>query len=77
MVMSEQKIIGYRDLTEEEIDLVNEGKQLEVAYLAFINKCAEQRVYNQRMLSIAVTNVEQASMWLTKTLTRIPLRNLK
>lgn len=37
-----QKISGYRDLTQEEIDLMNEAKALEAEVLAFQKKVMRQ-----------------------------------
>lgn len=41
------KISGYRDLTQEEVDLMNEAKQHEARFLAFWEKVENHIVQNR------------------------------
>lgn len=54
-----EKISGYRDLTQEEIDLMNEAKQLEARCLAFHEKVGDH-LLNQSSKADAVEYARQA-----------------
>jgi hypothetical protein len=62
------KITGYRDLTQQEIDLMNEGKALAEQCRAFIDKCKGKSDIDQEFLSHAKTNLQQGFMWVTKSI---------
>lgn len=47
-------IKGYRDLTQEEIDLMNEGKELAEQVGAWIEKL-EMRYYNANNMTVSLT----------------------
>ena len=53
----------YRGLSQAEIDLMNEGKQVEKEVLAWLDKLAEHPDTDKRCVSLALTNVQQAFMW--------------
>lgn len=69
-----QKIKGYRDLTIEEINLMNEAKELSVQVGALIEKLSasdavptEQGI-DQRWLSIAKTDLQKGFMSLIRSI---------
>ena len=65
-----QKITGYRDLDQEEIDLMNEGKALAEQCKAFISKLEENSNTDKRNVSLGKTNLQQGFMWLTRSIAR-------
>lgn len=58
-----QKIKGYRDLTQEEIDLMNEGKELAEKCRVFLDKVDSFGVTDKRCSALARTNLQQGFMW--------------
>ncbi|GEK52357.1 DUF7681 family protein [Vreelandella venusta] len=86
------KISGYRDLTQAEIDLMNEGKRLEAQCLAYHDKvkaalimagyepeeaARTDNAQALRWLSIGRTNVEQGFMALIRAVAQPqPIVNL-
>jgi hypothetical protein len=59
-----KKITGYRDLSQEEIDLMNEGKELAKQCGAFIDKLQNKgSSFDQRCVSLGKTNLQQGFMW--------------
>jgi len=69
-----QKITGYRDLCQEEIDLMNEAKQLSVQVGALIAKLSASDAVpteagiDQRWLSIAKTDLQKGFMSLIRSI---------
>lgn len=72
-----RKITGYRDLSQDEIDLMNEAKaqgeqlgalieRLEAAGFA---KTSDQ-VPDKRALALAKTNLQQGMMWLVRSIAK-------
>jgi hypothetical protein len=59
-----KKISGYRDLSQEEIDAMNEGKALAAQCGAWIEKLQAQGIQlDQRAVSLGKTNLQQGFMW--------------
>lgn len=58
-----QKIKGYRDLSQEEIDLMNEGKALAEQCGEFIAKLQAVDATDKRCVSLGKTNLQQGFMW--------------
>lgn len=58
-----QKITGYRDLSQQEIDAMNEGKELAKQVGAWIAKLQEQEGLDQRAVALGKTNLQQGFMW--------------
>lgn len=58
-----EKIKGYRDLSQEEIDLMNEGKALAVQCGAFIDKLMAIESTDKRNVALGKTNLQQGFMW--------------
>jgi len=65
-----RKITGYRDLTKEEIQSINEMKQAEEDFRKVIDGFIDEGGYDCRCLSLAKTNIEQGFMWLIKGIAR-------
>lgn len=58
-----QKIQGYRDLSQEEIDLMNEGKLLAQQCGEFIAKLETIESTDKRCVALGKTNLQQGFMW--------------
>lgn len=58
-----KKIKGYRDLSAEEIALMNEGKELAEMCGAFIEKLQNTESTDKRNVSLGKTNLQQGFMW--------------
>lgn len=60
------KISGYRDLTQEEINLMNEAKQLEARCLAFCEKLVDHSIAARQDNPYEAIRQDyaRASMWL-------------
>lgn len=57
-----KKITGYRDLSQEEIDLMNEGKALAEEVGAFVEKLRAIEGLDQRWISTGVTDLQKGFM---------------
>lgn len=58
-----EKIKGYRDLSQEEIDLMNEGKALAEQCGEFIEKLESKMGLDHRCVALGKTNLQQGFMW--------------
>jgi hypothetical protein len=58
-----KKITGYRELSQEEIDLMNEGKALAEKCGAFITKLEASDLADKRSIELGKTNLQQGFMW--------------
>lgn len=58
-----KKISGYRDLSQDEIDLMNEGKALAEKCGEFIAKLQANESTDKRSVSLGKTNLQQGFMW--------------
>ena len=52
-----KKIKGYRDLSQEEIDLMNEGKELSQKVGDFISKLEANETLDKRWVAIGKTDL--------------------
>lgn len=57
-----RQIAGYRELTADEIALMNEVKELEARFNHLIDKLRRIDTFDQRQVSIAQTDGESAFM---------------
>lgn len=57
-----QKISGYRDLSQDEIDLMNEVKALEARWNGLVDRLRARDGLDQRQVAIAATDGESAFM---------------
>ena len=58
-----EKIKGYRDLSQEEINLMNEGKELAEKCGEFIAKLEANEATDKRNVALGKTNLQQGFMW--------------
>jgi hypothetical protein len=70
-----QKITGYRDLTQDEIDLMNKGKELANAVGAFCNALAarakeDPTSIDPRWVAIGQTDLQKGFMALTRSIAK-------
>ncbi len=65
-----EKIIGYRDLSQDEIDLMNEGKALAEQCGAFIKKLENNSDTDKRNVALGKTNLQQGFMWAIRSVAR-------
>lgn len=65
-----EKITGYRDLTQDEIDLMNEGKALAVQVGAFVEKLQAHEHTDKRWVAIGRTNAQTAFMALIRSVAK-------
>lgn len=65
-----QKIKGYRDLTEAEIALMNEGKELAEKCREFTERVKATPDIDGRWLSIGVTDLQKGFMAIIRSIAR-------
>lgn len=65
-----QKIKGYRDLSQAEIDLMNEGKALAEQVGAFVAKLQAHPETDKRWASIGATQLQQGFMAAIRSVAR-------
>lgn len=61
-----EKIKGYRNLSIDEINLINEGKQLAERCGEYIAKLEEINSNDQQCINLGKTNLKQGFMWITR-----------
>ena len=57
------KIKGYRDLSQEEIDLMNECKELATKCGDLVEKLQSLESNDQRCIAIGKTKLQEGFMW--------------
>lgn len=65
-----RKIIGYRELTQEEIDLMNEAKDLAEKCGQLITKLENNMDADSRCVALGKTNLQQGFMWTIRAVAR-------
>ena len=65
-----EKISGYRDLSQQEIDLMNEGKALAEQCGAFIAKLESIGDTDKRSVALGKTSLQQGFMWAIRSVAR-------
>ena len=65
-----RKIAGYRDLTEREIELMNECKALAIVVGTMCDKLEEAAGIDDRWLSIARTDLQRGFMELIRSIAK-------
>jgi hypothetical protein len=65
-----EKITGYRDLSQEEIDLMNEGKSLAIQVGAFVEKLQAAESTDKRWVAIGRTDAQTAFMALIRSVAK-------
>lgn len=61
-----RKITGYRELSQVEIDLMNEVKALGVELGSLVQKLRDTEVLDQRWISIGATDLQTGIMALVR-----------
>ncbi len=69
-VPQHKKIAGYRDLTQDEIDLMNEGKALAEQVGAFVTKLEADSATDKRWAAIGKTDLQMGFMSLIRSIAR-------
>lgn len=57
-----QKITGYRNLSQDEIDLMNDGKELARLVGAWVDKLKTIKTCDQRWVAIGATDMQKGFM---------------
>lgn len=57
------QVKGYTQLTPQQIELANEGKELEERYLRWLDKVRSTPTVDYAMAERARTNIQQGAMW--------------
>lgn len=65
-----KKITGYRDLSQEEIDLMNEGKELAKQCGAFIEKLEAHGETDKRNVALGKTSLQIGFMWAIRSIAK-------
>ena len=65
-----RKITGYRDLTPDEIALMNEVKTLAAQCGVLVEKMTTAHPIDQRCVALAKNNLQTGFMWLTRSVAR-------
>ena len=72
-----RKITGYRELSQDEINLMNEAKALGEQFGALIARLelaefaqTSDQVPSKRELALAKTNLQQGLMWLVRSIAK-------
>jgi hypothetical protein len=71
----QQRIAGYRELTQSEIDMMNEIKALEARWNGLLDRLRVLPDIDQRQAAIAATEGESAFMRAVRSVAR-PVRQL-
>ena len=58
-----EKIKGYRNLSQEEIDSINKGKCLAEKVSVYLTELENLEDSDKRCISLARTNLQQGFMW--------------
>lgn len=61
-------VAGYTAQPQSNIDLANEGKELEERYLRWLDKLAAHSDTDKRNVALAVTNMQTAAMWAVRSI---------
>ena len=64
------KISGYRDLSQSEIDGMNSIKSLEIDVGELFKQISEIQGVDQRSMSLAKTNLQQGFMWFVRAIAK-------
>ena len=63
-----KRITGYRDLSQQEIDLMNEGKALAEQCGEYISKLEANQEIDKSNAALAKTNLQQGFMWAVRSI---------
>ncbi len=63
-------VAGYTAQPQTNVDLANEGKELEERYLRWLDKLAALPDTDKRCVALGVTNMQTAAMWAVRSIFR-------
>ena len=63
-------VAGYTAQPQTNVDLANEGKELEERYLRWLDKLAALPDTDKRCVALGVTNMQTAAMWAVRSICR-------
>ena len=61
-------VSGYTAQPQSNVDLANEGKELEERYLRWLDKLAAHPETDKRCVALGVTNMQTAAMWAIRSI---------
>jgi hypothetical protein len=61
-------VAGYTAQPQSNVDLANEGKELEERYLRWLDKLAAHPDTDKRCVALGVTNMQTAAMWAVRSI---------
>lgn len=64
------KITGYRDLSQDEIDLINKGKMLAMECGVYIAEVMSHENTDKRCVALGKTNMQQGFMWAIRSIAK-------
>jgi len=71
MMENQHKLIqGYRDLSSEEIDLMNKAKEISGMVGDFVNTLQTRKEFDQRWISIGKTDLQKGFMSVIRGIAR-------
>lgn len=65
-----EKIKGYRDLSQEEIDLMNEVKEMAAKVGELVDNLSQDNRLDQRWTHIGATDLQKGFMALTRSIAK-------
>lgn len=65
---SPMPVSGYTTQSQSNVDLANEGKELEERYLRWLAKLAAHPDTDKRCVALAETNMQTAAMWAVRSI---------
>lgn len=61
-------VAGYTAQPQSNVDLANEGKELEERYLRWLDKLAAHPDTDKRCVALGMTNMQTAAMWAIRSI---------
>lgn len=61
-------VAGYTVQSQSNVDLVNEGKELEERYLRWLDTLAAHPDTDKRCVALGVTHMQTAAMWAVRSI---------
>lgn len=59
---------GYVPQSDENVNLANEGKELEERYLRWLEKLEKLESTDKRFIALGKTNIQQGAMWAIRSI---------
>lgn len=61
-------VAGYTAQSQSNVDLANEGKELEERYLRWLDKLQQHSDTDKRLVALGITNIQQGAMWAIRSI---------